>query len=64
MLSRNYSFTNPIFNMYEQDLTLDNLIRLICYKTQPTLILKSDGIFIFFHYQLFPFFKQKRGFFS
>ena len=38
MLSSNYSFTNHIYlvYMYEQDLALNNLERLIYRKTQPT----------------------------
>ena len=42
MLPTNYSFTNPIYliYMYKEDLTLNNLQRLICHKTtnQPTAV--------------------------
>ena len=33
MLSTNYVFTNH--NMYKEDVALNNLQDLICYKTQP-----------------------------
>ena len=29
--------------MYKQDLALNNLQGLICYKTQPTNLIASDG---------------------
>ena len=38
MLPTNYSFTNHIYLIYmhKQDLALNNVQELICYKTQPT----------------------------
>ena len=34
MLPTNYSFINYIFNMYKQNLALNNLLGLLCHKNQ------------------------------
>ena len=35
MLPTNYSLTNPIYNVYKEEIALNNTQGMICHKTQP-----------------------------